>query len=94
MIGEPDAGNLHVRFDEGRQETCGNAARLSPTLHLPDFRPADIGRHLLPRLLGRAQGCHIHEFFMDLGTPENYRRGQLEYAGASRHFAEARCLTP
>jgi hypothetical protein len=32
MIGEPDAGNLHVRFDEGRQETCGNAARLSPTL--------------------------------------------------------------
>jgi hypothetical protein len=22
MIGEPDAGNPHVRFDEGRQETC------------------------------------------------------------------------
>ena len=32
MIGEPDAGNPHVRFDEGRQETCVRAARLSPTL--------------------------------------------------------------
>src|ERR1700691_4352245 len=31
MIGEPDAGNPHVRFDEGRQETCVRAARLSPT---------------------------------------------------------------
>ena len=26
MVGEPDAGNPHVRFDEGMQETCfGNA---------------------------------------------------------------------
>jgi len=32
MIGEPDAGNPHVRFDEGTQETCVLAARLSPTL--------------------------------------------------------------
>src|ERR1700675_2646669 len=30
MIGEPDAGNPHVRFDEGRQETCVRVARLSP----------------------------------------------------------------
>lgn len=22
MVGEPDAGKLHVRFDEGMQETC------------------------------------------------------------------------
>ena len=35
MIGEPDAGNPHVRFDEGRQETCVRAARLSPTLRSP-----------------------------------------------------------
>jgi hypothetical protein len=35
MIGEPDAGNPHVRFDEGRQETCVRAARLSPTLRRP-----------------------------------------------------------
>ena len=37
MIGEPDAGNPHVRFDEGRQETCVRAARLSPTLRSPQI---------------------------------------------------------
>jgi hypothetical protein len=38
MIGEPDAGKPHVRFDEGVQETCGIAARLRPTLQSPrDF---------------------------------------------------------
>ncbi len=37
MIGEPDAGNPHVRFDEGRQETCVRAARLSPTLQRPQL---------------------------------------------------------
>ena len=35
MIGEPDAGNPQVRFDEGRQETSVHAARLSPTLQSP-----------------------------------------------------------
>ena len=33
MIGEPDAGKPHVRFDEGVQETCGSVTRLCPTLH-------------------------------------------------------------
>ena len=32
MIGEPDAGNPQVRFDEGMQETGGNVPRLRPTL--------------------------------------------------------------
>ena len=32
MIGEPDAGNPHVRFDEGVQETGESAPRLHPTL--------------------------------------------------------------
>ena len=32
MIGEPDAGKPPVRFDEGVQETYGNATRLRPTL--------------------------------------------------------------
>jgi hypothetical protein len=33
MIGEPDAGNPQVRFDERMQETGGNVPRLRPTLH-------------------------------------------------------------
>ena len=35
MIGEPDAGKPHVRFDEGVQETCDIAARLRPTPQRP-----------------------------------------------------------
>ena len=37
MIGEPDAGKPHVRFDEGVQETCGSVTRLCPTLPGPHF---------------------------------------------------------
>jgi len=36
MIGEPDAGKLHVRFDEGIQETCDIATRLCSTLRRPE----------------------------------------------------------
>ena len=32
MVGELDAGNPHVQFDEGALETCDNARRLCPTL--------------------------------------------------------------
>jgi len=32
MVGELDAGNPHVQFDEGAQETCDSATRLCPTL--------------------------------------------------------------
>src|SRR3984893_19158707 len=35
MIGELDAGNPHVQFDEGAQETCDIATRLCPTLPQP-----------------------------------------------------------
>ncbi len=35
MIGDPDAGKPHVRFDEGVQETSDIAARLRPTLPAP-----------------------------------------------------------
>ena len=37
MIGEPDAGKPPVRFDEGVQETYGNATRLRPTLPSTKF---------------------------------------------------------
>jgi hypothetical protein len=35
MIGELDAGNPHVQFDEGAQETGDIAPRLCPTLPKP-----------------------------------------------------------
>jgi hypothetical protein len=56
MIGEPDAGNLHVRFDEGTQETDGNVPRLRPTLQRPRVKQrtfvvvARLMRSRLPRI--------------------------------------------
>src|SRR5262249_14334209 len=44
MIGEPDAGKPHVRFDEGVQETCDIAARLRPTLQRPAYLTARLLR--------------------------------------------------
>src|SRR5437879_1624579 len=35
MVGELDAGNPHVQFDEGALETCDSVTRLRPTLPQP-----------------------------------------------------------
>ena len=52
MIGELDAGNPHVQFDEGAQETCDIAARLCPTLPQPlamlSRRQAEVLKRLKP----------------------------------------------
>ena len=64
MVGEPDAGNPHVRFDEGTQETYNSVARLRPTLQFWSPR----------KLLGRAawherdHTAHIRELRAARGT--------------------------
>jgi hypothetical protein len=60
MIGELDAGNPHVQFDEGVQETCDSATRLCPTLPAPshqersssDYAPPFVDAVLVRQLLG------------------------------------------
>lgn len=46
---------------------------------IPVRRPADIGYHLLPRLIGRAQAVLVEGYFQDIGTPEAYRRAGEEW---------------
>src|SRR5437762_3107885 len=71
MIGELDAGNPPVRFDEGVQETCGDAARLCPTLRrqpscggnppAPAFPGGETGKGrwnaLLPQAISALSGA-------------------------------------
>ncbi len=38
--------------------------------------PSDIGRHLLPRLVGRARAMLVEGYFRDIGTVEAYRRAR------------------
>jgi mannose-1-phosphate guanylyltransferase len=41
--------------------------------------PQDIGYHLLPGLVGRAQTVVIDGYFRDIGTPDAYHRAQQEW---------------
>ena len=41
--------------------------------------PADIGYHLLPRLVGRAKGVLVEGYLRDLGTVDAYERAQQEW---------------
>lgn len=41
---------------------------------LPDRTPADLGFHVLPRLVGRMYGYITDEYIQDIGTPEAYAK--------------------
>jgi mannose-1-phosphate guanylyltransferase len=41
--------------------------------------PVDIGYHLLPLLVGRARVIPVNGYFLDIGTPEAYRRARKEW---------------
>jgi mannose-1-phosphate guanylyltransferase len=49
---------------------------------VPETVPCDIGRHLLPQLVGRARGLSIGDsYFADIGTQEALRRARREWPG-------------
>jgi len=50
--------------------------------YLPAEAPADVGRSLMPALVGQAKGLPIQGYFVDIGTLENYERAQADYKAA------------
>jgi mannose-1-phosphate guanylyltransferase len=50
--------------------------------YLPTAVPADVGHSLMPALVGQAMGLPIHDYFIDIGTLENYQSAQTDYAAA------------
>jgi NDP-sugar pyrophosphorylase family protein len=42
--------------------------------------PQDVGRDLLPRLVGHAQTVTVDGYFRDIGTLDAYRVAQKEWA--------------
>lgn len=55
---------------------------------IPNERPADIGFHLLPKLVGRMAAMKVNGILLDIGTMENYRAAQAEWAGLKGTHAE------
>jgi len=47
----------------------------------PDQRPADIGFHLLPRLIGNMAAHKISGFLLDIGTLNSYNAAQTSWPG-------------
>lgn len=41
--------------------------------------PADIGFHLLPKLVGNMAACPVSDYLIDIGTPEKYVQAQLSW---------------
>jgi len=58
----------------------------SPKLldHVPACVPADIGFHVLPRLIGEMLAYPIADYLLDIGTPQNYQTAQLTWPGLDR----------
>ena len=48
---------------------------------VPAGRPADIGFHLLPRLVGQMCARPIADYLLDIGTLESYRAAQSSWPG-------------
>lgn len=46
---------------------------------IPSTRPADVGFHLLPQLIGRMAAYPIHSYLLDIGTMENYSAAQSSW---------------
>jgi mannose-1-phosphate guanylyltransferase len=50
---------------------------------IPASRPADIGFHVLPQLVGKMAGYPISEYLIDIGTMENYCQAQETWPGGT-----------
>ena len=84
-----DADGMIQQFVEKPSVPIGNLAFAGVMIATPEIiemipqdRPADIGFHLLPRLIGRMQAFPITSYVLDIGTMENYKllRGRgLDY---------------
>ena len=86
---EMDSNSLVTGFWEKPENPPGNLVnaglyvfRHGVRRYLPMEAPADVGRSLMPALVGQAKGLPIRGYFVDIGTLENYNRAQADYAAA------------
>jgi mannose-1-phosphate guanylyltransferase len=84
-----DDSGVIVAFEEKPQNPRSNWAfsglmLAGPGLFdlIPKRLPADIGFHVLPRLLGNMRGYAINDYLLDIGTMPNYQRAQSTWPGA------------
>ena len=55
---------------------------------VPAQRPADIGFHLLPKLIGRMRAYRISDYLLDIGTLQTYAAAQASWPGLRKFQAK------
>lgn len=50
---------------------------------IPDCIPADLGFHVLPKLVGRMLAFPIRDYLLDIGTLANYQQAQATWPGCA-----------
>jgi mannose-1-phosphate guanylyltransferase len=85
-----DADGIIQQFVEKPSVPIGNLAFAGVMIAAPEMiemippnGPADIGFHVLPRLIGRMQAFRISSYVIDIGTIENYQTAQRTWPGLS-----------
>ena len=85
-IAEIDDENTVIDFEEKPSQPGSNLASAgiyicNPEIihYLPRKIPSDLGCDVLPLLIGDMKGFFIEDYFIDIGTKENYERAQLEF---------------
>lgn len=61
---------------------------------IPAIIPADIGFHVLPRLLGKMRAFPISDYLLDIGTMPNYQKAQATWPYAPRSTESASSESP
>jgi mannose-1-phosphate guanylyltransferase len=80
-----DSQRTVVEFEEKPMMARSNLAfagllAAGPALvdKIPDFVPCDLGKNVLPSLVGQLGGWEIEGYLRDVGTPDAYRQAQAE----------------
>jgi len=85
-IAELDETNTVVSFVEKPAQPKSNLAGAGIYIagheiktYLPERYPSDFGFDVLPQLIGKMKGYFIREYFIDIGTIENYEQANHEF---------------
>jgi mannose-1-phosphate guanylyltransferase len=88
---EIDAAGRVLDFVEKPQQPRSNLAWAGLLVGTPDLldaiperRPCDLGRDVIPGLRGRMRAIEIDGYHLDIGTPESYRRTCADFERMER----------
>jgi mannose-1-phosphate guanylyltransferase len=94
-IASVDENNIIINFEEKPKNPTGNLANAGVYVIereiFNDFKfnksdLLDIGKHLLPKLVGQMKGFLINDYILDIGSLENYKKANAYVALNQKMF--------